>query len=102
VGEEECLLKQLLVNPGASSPLEDVMRTQHGNEVEKALQLLSDREKVIIKLRYGLGDYAEHTLAEIGGKFGLSRERVRQIELRVLRKLRRNNAKAEELKSRCN
>jgi len=102
VGEEECLLKQLLANPGASSPLEDVMRTQHGNEVEKALQLLSDREKAIIKLRYGLGDYAEHTLAEIGGKFGLSRERVRQIELRVLRKLRRNNAKAEELKSRCN
>jgi len=102
VGEEECLLKQLLVNPGASSPLEDVMRTQHGNEVEEALQLLSDREKAIIKLRYGLGDYAEHTLAEIGGRFGLSRERVRQIELRVLRKLRRNNAKAEELKSRCN
>jgi RNA polymerase primary sigma factor len=95
VGEEECLLKQLLVNPGASSPLEDVMRTQHGNEVEKALQLLSDREKAIIKLRYGLGDYAEHTLAEIGGRFGLSRERVRQIELRVLRKLRRSRKTSE-------
>jgi RNA polymerase primary sigma factor len=88
VGEVEGLLKQLLVNPGASSPLEDVMRTQQGNEVEKALQLLSDREKAIIKLRYGLGDYTEHSLAEIGKKFKLSRERVRQIEETALRKLR--------------
>jgi RNA polymerase primary sigma factor len=99
---EECLLKQFLVNPAVSSPLDDALRLQHCDEVNGALQLLSDRENAIIKLRYGLGDYTEHSLAEIGKKFGLSRERVRQIEATALRKLRRNSKTSDAVTIRCN
>ena len=102
VGEDNSPLKQLLINPVISSPLDGIIRAQYGTEVEEALQLLSEREKAIIRLRYGLSEYAEHTLAEIGQKFGLSRERVRQIELTALRKLRRHSGTMEKLKSCCN
>lgn len=54
----------------------------------QALASLSDREERILRLRYGIGNNADHTLAEIGRQFGVTRERIRQIEARALRKLR--------------
>ena len=59
-----------------------------GNEVERALAPLSDREKEVLRLRYGLGTDREYTLEEIGRRLSVTRERVRQIESRALQKLR--------------
>ena len=58
------------------------------NEVERALAPLSDREKEVLRLRYGLGADREYTLEEIGRRLSVTRERVRQIESRALEKLR--------------
>jgi DNA-directed RNA polymerase sigma subunit (sigma70/sigma32) len=58
------------------------------------LNNLTHREKRIIELRYGLSDGEEHTLAYVGVKFGISRERVRQIEAEVLSKLRSSENRA--------
>jgi len=62
---------------------------------EEILKVLKPREAEVIRLRYGLGFAAGHTLAEIGEKCGLSRERIRQIEVKSIRKLQ--NHKTREL-----
>jgi RNA polymerase primary sigma factor len=56
-------------------------------EIDLVLKTLTSREREIIKLRYGLGDGSTYTLAEIGRIFKVSRERVRQIEAKAVRKL---------------
>jgi RNA polymerase primary sigma factor len=58
------------------------------DRVEESLASLEDREREVLRLRYGLGTDREHTLAEVGRRLGVSRERVRQIEARAFRKLR--------------
>jgi RNA polymerase primary sigma factor len=60
-------------------------------ELSKALNILSERERKILKLRYGLEDCEPMTLEEIGIIFNLSKERIRQIEIKVLKKLRESN-----------
>ena len=58
------------------------------NTVLEALATLSEREQQILRMRFGIGDQEAHTLAEIGREFGLSRERIRQLQALALRKLR--------------
>ena len=65
------------------------------NEVERALAPLSDREKEVLRLRYGLGTEREYTLEEIGKRLSVTRERVRQIESRALQKLRATKQRAD-------
>ena len=60
--------------------------------IEEALAPLSDREQEVLRLRFGLASDREYTLAEVGRRLGLSRERVRQIEARAVAKLRRAHA----------
>jgi RNA polymerase primary sigma factor len=67
-----------------------MMHKQLAAAADTALRVLSRREAEVIRLRYGLAEHAEHTLAEIGEKFGLSRERIRQIEFSAMKKLRRH------------
>ncbi|MBY0404716.1 MAG: sigma-70 family RNA polymerase sigma factor, partial [Cyanobacteria bacterium] len=71
-------------------------------ELEKILETLRPRERDVLKLRFGLNDGNKRTLEEIGQLFGVSRERVRQIETRALNKLRkmcRNNRSIKSLKN---
>jgi RNA polymerase primary sigma factor len=56
--------------------------------VERALSMLSPKEKEILRLRFGIGEEGEHTLEEVGKRFDVTRERIRQIEAKALRKLR--------------
>ena len=65
----------------------DTIRRERTAEVERALAALSDKEREILRLRFGIGNEREHTLGEIGERFSLTRERIRQIETRALRKL---------------
>lgn len=70
------------------SPLEATLDVHLEKEIEKALLGLNDRERKIISLRFGIGNDSSMTLEEVGREFGLSRERIRQIENKTFRKLR--------------
>ena len=75
-----------------------LMRDSLNTEIDRVLSTLSEREAEIIKLFFGIGPNPEMTLEEIGDKFGLTRERVRQIKEKAIRKLRAGN-KCDQLKS---
>jgi RNA polymerase primary sigma factor len=93
VGEdEETRLGDLVKDVSAQSPEERAMRNQMAREVERAMAPLSDREKEVLRLRYGLGTDREHTLEEVGRKLFITRERVRQIEAKALAKMRASRA----------
>jgi len=66
--------------------------------IEKILTDLSPREAMVLRMRYGIGMPSDHTLEEVGQHFGLTRERIRQIEAKGLRKLR-HPTRSEPLKS---
>ena len=61
-------------------------------EIQNILSVLKQREKEIIELRFGLKDDHQRTLEEVGREFGVTRERIRQIEAKALKKLRENKA----------
>ena len=95
IGEDEGTeLGDVLRDQSVRSPEDSAIQGDLSNEVERALSLLSDREKEVLRLRYGLGSEREYTLEEIGKRLSVTRERVRQIEARALEKLR--SAKARE------
>ena len=89
VGEDEGTeLGDMLRDTSIRSPEDSALDSDLANEVERALAPLSDREKEVLRLRYGLGADREYTLEEIGRHLSVTRERVRQIESRALQKLR--------------
>jgi RNA polymerase primary sigma factor len=89
IGEDEGTeLGDMLRDTTVRSPEETALDSDVANEVERALAPLTDREKEVLRLRYGLGTDREHTLEEIGKHLSVTRERVRQIESRALQKLR--------------
>ena len=69
-------------------PLDSVLAGDVTTQVERVLQTLSDKEAQILRLRFGVGEDAELTLEEVGRRFGVTRERIRQIQARALDKLR--------------
>jgi RNA polymerase sigma factor (sigma-70 family) len=88
-GDDEDLdLKSRVSDQRVQSPEEDALRREMADRIEQSLASLEDREKEVLRLRYGLGTDHEYTLAEVGRRLGVSRERVRQIEARAFRKLR--------------
>ncbi len=95
IGEaEETPLGHLVRDASSRSPEEAVIRGELAEEVERAMGPLNDREREILRLRYGLGLDRELTLEEIGRRLSITRERVRQIEARAVAKMRaaRNHA----------
>ncbi len=92
--DEESTLGTLLRDQASLSPEEEAIRGQMADEVERAMAPLTEREREVLRLRYGLGLDRELTLEEIGRRLSVTRERVRQIESRALAKVRaaRNSA----------
>ena len=89
VGEdEEATLGALLRDVAVPSPEEQAIRGQMADEVERAMAPLTEREREVMRLRYGLGLDRELTLEEIGRRLSVTRERVRQIEAQALAKMR--------------
>jgi RNA polymerase primary sigma factor len=95
IGEDqETSLGHLVPDTRSPSPEDDVLRAALADEVEHAMAPLTDREREVLRLRYGLGLTRELTLEEIGRRLSVTRERVRQIEAKALEKIRaaRGNA----------
>jgi RNA polymerase primary sigma factor len=89
VGEdEESHISDFIEDKSAQSPLDIAIDEDMKKNIDKALSSLSSREQIIIKKRFGLGDDSPHTLEEVGNEFDVTRERVRQIEVKAIRKLR--------------
>jgi len=81
-------LGDFLEDKGAESPNDNLITQDLNVQVERALSTLSPKEKEILRLRFGIGEGGEHTLEEVGRRFSVTRERIRQIETKALRKLR--------------
>ena len=81
-------LGDFLEDKAAESPNDNLITQDLTTQVERALSTLSAKEKEILRLRFGIGEAGEHTLEEVGRRFSVTRERIRQIETKALRKLR--------------
>jgi RNA polymerase primary sigma factor len=89
IGEEEdSHLGDFIEDRSAVSPAENVINLNLKEQTEALLKTLTPREERVIKMRFGIGDGSEHTLEEVGQSFQVTRERIRQIEAKALRKLR--------------
>jgi RNA polymerase primary sigma factor len=85
---EDSELGDFLEDKSAGSPNDTLLGQDLTTQVERALATLSPKEKEILRLRFGIGEEGEHTLEEVGKRFAVTRERIRQIEAKALRKLR--------------
>ena len=86
--EESNQLGDFIEDEEAQEPMDAAARELLREQIRKALNVLSDREREVLEMRYGLLDGRDHTLEEVGQYFNVTRERIRQIEAKALRKLR--------------
>jgi RNA polymerase primary sigma factor len=99
IGEEEgTRLEDLIEDKEALSPQEAAIHSNLTKQTQKVLSTLSKREERILRMRFGIGEKQDHTLEEVGKDFDVTRERIRQIEEKALRKLR-HSSRAEKLRS---
>ena len=94
VGDEGDRLGDFIRNDKAVSPFEDILESELMDKTAFILNTLTQREEKIMKMRFGIGDEVEHTLEEIGKTFKVSRERIRQIEKKALKRLKHPTRKA--------
>jgi len=98
IGEEEdSRLGDLIKDETISGPLDVVTRTDLEGQTKEVLSTLTQREERVLRLRFGVGEKSDHTLEEVGQDFDVTRERIRQIEAKALRKLR-HISRAKKLK----
>jgi RNA polymerase primary sigma factor len=96
IGEEEdSHLGDFIEDKGVASPSEAAIKRNLKEQTASLLKTLTPREERIIKMRFGLHDGSEHTLEEVGQSFAVTRERIRQIEAKALRKLRQPSRSAK-------
>jgi RNA polymerase primary sigma factor len=86
--EEESSLGDFVEDELAPSPVEAAIHTNLGEQTRKVLATLTPREEQILRMRFGIGQKTDYTLEEVGKQFAVTRERIRQIEAKALRKLR--------------
>ena len=97
IGDDDSTLGDFLENQESISPYDAVQNRELSGRVKNILHTLSKREEKIIRLRFGIGEKAEYTLEEIGKRFNVSRERIRQIEKKALNRLR-HSSRRDKLK----
>jgi len=99
IGEEEdSHLGDFIEDKKAASPLDSAIRKNLHQQVRKVLNTLTEREEKVLRWRFGIGEHTDHTLEEVGQEFDVTRERIRQIEAKALRKLR-HPSRSKQLKS---
>jgi RNA polymerase primary sigma factor len=99
IGEEEdSHLGDFIEDKGVVSPLEAVIKANLSEQTARVLSTLTPREEKVLRMRFGIGEKSDHTLEEVGQDFEVTRERIRQIEAKALRKLR-HPSRAKKLKS---
>ena len=81
-------LAEMLEDKHAASPMQELVAGDLVGETAGVLESLPEMERKVLQLRFGIGHERQHTLQEIGEKFGLTRERIRQLELKALADLR--------------
>jgi RNA polymerase primary sigma factor len=98
IGEEEdSHLGDFIEDRQVLSPIDAVLVSNLQDQTRRVLKSLTPREEQVLKMRFGVGDGSEHTLEEVGRSFNVTRERIRQIESKALRKLR-HPSRAKKLK----
>jgi RNA polymerase primary sigma factor len=98
IGEEEdSHLGDFIEDRQVLSPIDSVLVSNLQDQTRRVLKTLTPREEQVLKMRFGVGDGSEHTLEEVGRSFNVTRERIRQIESKALRKLR-HPSRAKKLK----
>ena len=98
IGEEEdSHLGDFIEDKTVVSPSEAVISMNLAEQTRKVLATLTPREEKVLRMRFGIGEKSDHTLEEVGQDFDVTRERIRQIEAKALRKLR-HPTRAKQLK----
>ena len=99
IGEEEdSHLGDFIEDKGVISPIEAVIKANLSEQTARVLSTLTQREEKVLRMRFGIGEKSDHTLEEVGQDFEVTRERIRQIEAKALRKLR-HPSRSKKLKS---
>ena len=96
--EKDSFYGDFIPDENLDSPVENAAKTLLSEELEKALGKLTEREAMVLKFRKGLVDGREHTLEEVGQRFNVTRERIRQIENKALRKLKYHESRTRKLR----
>ena len=88
IGDEDTELEDFIGDKNSPSPYSDAERIESSDQLQRILRTLSPKEEKVIKMRFGIGAERDHTLEEVGREIGLTRERVRQIQVEALKRLR--------------
>jgi RNA polymerase primary sigma factor len=96
--EEDSSLGDFIEDKNALQPLDTAIRSNLSESTTKILASLTPREERVLRMRFGIGMNTDHTLEEVGLQFSVTRERIRQIEAKALRKLK-HPSRSKQLKS---
>jgi RNA polymerase primary sigma factor len=96
--EDDAHLGDFIEDKSVVSADDAVISTDLAEQVQKVLATLTPREEKVLRMRFGIGERSEHTLEQVGGDFSVTRERIRQIEAKALRRLR-HSSRAKTLRA---